>query len=222
LKDGFVFETHCHSYVSDGVSSPELLVRIAFKRGVNVLSVTDHDTFKGSILAWRASRVLGLDVTVIFGVEVLTSWGDVLVYCCEPLGEPLPKVIEELWDLASNSNCILTAPHPFHPFMPSVGLKLVSGARFFNAIEVWNGKSIPVFNIPAIIYAKRLGKPSVSGSDAHVPSAIGDTPTIVYARSSKPEDILEALRRGYVRPTIKMFNMKAFIDDMAWSIYRRV
>ncbi len=222
VEDGFAFETHCHSYVSDGVGSPELLVRIAASRGIRILSVTDHNTFRGSILAWRASRALGLGVTVVYGAEVLTNWGDVLVYCIEPLGEPLPTSLEELRDKAIEGNCVLVAPHPFHPFMPSVGLRLVNGASFFDAVEVWNGKSIPIFNVPALLYARRLGKPGVSGSDAHVPSAIGETPTIVYANPDKPEDVLEAIRKGRANPTIRLASLKSIIEDVAWSIFRRL
>ncbi|MFZ8790134.1 MAG: PHP-associated domain-containing protein [Acidilobaceae archaeon] len=222
VEEGFVFEGHCHSYVSDGASSPELLVRVAVSRGVRVLSITDHDTFRGSILAWRVSRALDLGLTVVYGAEVLTDWGDVLIYCLEPLREPLPVEFGELRDLAGSNNCVLIAPHPFHPFIPSVRLRLVDGARFFDAVEVWNGKSIPVFNIPAIVYARRLGKPAVSGSDAHVPSAVGETPTIVYSSTEKPEDVLEAIRRGLTRPVIKIASMKSIVEDIAWSVYRRI
>ena len=222
VEGGLVFETHCHSYVSDGAGSPEMLVRVAASRGIRVLAVTDHDTFRGSILAWRASKALGLGVSVIYGSEVLTEWGDVLVYCLEPLREPLPRRVEDLRDLADSSNCILVAPHPFHPFMPSVGFRMINGSRFFDAVEVWNGKSIPVFNIPAIVYAKRIGKPAISGSDAHVPSAVGETPTIVYSRTEKPEDVLEAVRRGLTKPTVRIASLKSIVEDIAWSIYRRV
>jgi predicted metal-dependent phosphoesterase TrpH len=220
--DGFVFETHCHSYVSDGAASPELLVRVASSRGVRILSVTDHDTFRGSTLAWRASRALGLDVTVVYGAEVSTTWGDVLVYCLEPMREPLPVDVWELRDEAVKHNCVIAAPHPFHPFMPSVGFRLLRNGGLFDAIEVWNGKSIPVFNIPAIIYARRYGKPAFSGSDAHVPSAVGETPSIVYSKTEKPEDVLEALRRGLVKPTVKLMSLRALVEDIAWSVYRRI
>lgn len=60
VEGGLVFETHSHSYVSDGAGSPELLVRVAASKGIRVLAVTDHDTFRGSILAWRASKALDL------------------------------------------------------------------------------------------------------------------------------------------------------------------
>ena len=218
---GLLFETHCHSYVSDGVGSPELLVRIAASKGIRVISVTDHDTFRGSVLAWRAARYLGLDVLVIYGAEVLTNWGDILVYCLEPLRDPLPYNALELRDLASSNNCLLVAPHPFQPLLPSVGRMLVREPRVFDAVEVWNGKSIPVTNIPAILYAKKLGKPAISGSDAHVPSAVGVSPTVLE-HAEKPEEVLEAMRKGLVKPKIGIPSLRTLLEDIAWSIYRRI
>jgi len=218
---GYVFETHCHSYVSDGAGSPELLVRVAARRGIQVLSVTDHDTFMGSVLASRASKLLNAGVTIIYGAEVLTNWGDILVYCPEPISDPIPPDFMELRDKAKAYNCLLVAPHPFQPLMPSVGRRILESPHLFDGVEVWNGKSIPAFNIPALIYSRRLGIPTLSGSDAHTPSAIGVSPSIVFSSSVKPEDVLEAVGKGLVRPSVRAPSLKALVEDIAWSIRRR-
>lgn len=215
------FETHCHSYVSDGVGSPELLVKLAVRRGIKVLSLTDHDTFRGSVLASRVSQALGVDIIIVYGAEVLTSWGDILVYCSEPLREPLPRDPMVLRDLANDNNCVLIAPHPFQPLMPSVGLR-IREQGFFDGVEVWNAKSPSMFNIPAIIYARRLGKPGLSGSDAHVPSALGLAPTKLNSDVVNVDDVLEAIRRGHVKPTISLPKLRSILEDIAWSLYRRV
>ncbi len=216
-----VFEPHCHSYVSDGVSSPEGLVRRARLRGVDVLAVTDHDTFRGSLLASRVSQLY--DVIVVFGAEVSTVWGDVLVFCPEPLGEPLPRDVFVLRDEASRNNCVLVAAHPFHvPIMPSVGVMLLRFPSVFDAVEVWNAKGLPVFNIPAIMAARRFGKPGVSGSDCHVPSALGVAPTLVEPVGGGVDGVVEAIVKGRVVPTVGFMGFRAVLEDLAWSIYRRV
>ena len=82
-------ELHSHSSVSDGVLDPLDLLRLAKRRGCLGVAITDHDTLEGSLRALKASRLLGLGVTVIVGVEVRTTWGDVLVLCPHvPAGEP--------------------------------------------------------------------------------------------------------------------------------------
>ena len=46
------FDLHVHSkYSSDGVLDPENIVRIARKRGLAGIAVTDHNTIRGGIEA---------------------------------------------------------------------------------------------------------------------------------------------------------------------------
>lgn len=216
-----MFEPHCHSYVSDGVSSPENIVRRAKLRGVHALAVTDHDTFRGSILAYKVSRLF--NVLVVFGAEVLTSWGDILVLCPEPMEEPLPSDPFVLRDEASKYNCALIAPHPFHPPpLPSVGFNVLRHSSVFDAVEIWNAKGLPIFNIPAIIVARRVGKPRVSGSDCHIPSALGVAPTLVDSDGASVEGVVEAILKGRVIPTIGVMGLRAVLDDVAWSLFKSV
>lgn len=59
-------DLHLHSTYSDGVLSPELLAYEAGLAGVNVMAVTDHDTFAGS----DALRAMEQPIPVIAGVEL--------------------------------------------------------------------------------------------------------------------------------------------------------
>jgi len=40
-------DLHTHSYYSDGMISPVQLVRLAKKRGIENLALTDHNSVKG-------------------------------------------------------------------------------------------------------------------------------------------------------------------------------
>ncbi|MCX8196616.1 MAG: PHP domain-containing protein [Acidilobaceae archaeon] len=215
-------ETHCHTYVSDGSASPEALLKSAEKKRLDAIAVTDHRTFRGSVLTQKYAKLVDSRVSVILATEAYTSWGDVLVFCPSPLPEPLPRDPFELRDLAVQGNCVTAAPHPFHPFMPSVKGKLYEAPQLFDAVEVWNGRSMVMFNLLAMRAAKRLGKPGIAGSDAHVPSAVGTAPTIVYAPSARPEDVLEAMRKGKVLPTLGIYSLPNLFRDAAWSIYKKV
>jgi 3',5'-nucleoside bisphosphate phosphatase len=78
---------HSHTFESDGVLAPEALVAMMKARGVEIFSITDHDTL-------RAYEGLSVDgPTLVPGIEINTSWrGEdvhVLGYAF-PLGEDTP------------------------------------------------------------------------------------------------------------------------------------
>lgn len=61
-------DLHSHTTASDGVCSPEELVRLARDAGVSVLGVTDHDTTSGVAAAMAAGDREG--VRVVAGIEL--------------------------------------------------------------------------------------------------------------------------------------------------------
>ena len=50
----FVSDLHTHTTASDGQYSPSELARLAKRRGLEVLAVTDHDTIAGGSEAMAA------------------------------------------------------------------------------------------------------------------------------------------------------------------------
>ncbi|HUE75186.1 MAG TPA: PHP domain-containing protein [Chloroflexota bacterium] len=64
-------DLHAHTTASDGVLTPEQLVRLAIDNGLNVLAITDHDTTDGVDAAVRAAA--GSPVTIWPGVELSTD-----------------------------------------------------------------------------------------------------------------------------------------------------
>ena len=63
-------DLHCHSKLSDGSTGLEDIVFYAKRAGLDVLSVTDHDTLSGISRAEILGKRYGL--TVIPGVEIST------------------------------------------------------------------------------------------------------------------------------------------------------
>src|SRR5690242_14910303 len=63
-------DLHTHSAVSDGTDRPAELVRKAQAAGLDVVALTDHDTFDGLDEAVAAGRELGIEV--VRGVELST------------------------------------------------------------------------------------------------------------------------------------------------------
>lgn len=61
-------DLHCHSKYSDGTTEVDELVLLAKKRGLDAVSVTDHDTLSGSDRAAAFGEKFG--ITVIKGTEI--------------------------------------------------------------------------------------------------------------------------------------------------------
>ncbi|MFT4217410.1 MAG: PHP domain-containing protein [Micropruina sp.] len=84
-------DLHTHSSVSDGTDTPTQLVRKAAEAGLDVLGLTDHDTFDGLREARLAAEAVG--VVVLPGIEMSCQLEGASVhllgYGCNPHFEEL-------------------------------------------------------------------------------------------------------------------------------------
>jgi 3',5'-nucleoside bisphosphate phosphatase len=84
-------DLHTHSSVSDGTDTPEELVRMAAAAGLDVVALTDHDTFDGLNAAVAEGQRIG--VQVLRGMELSCSRGGdsvhLLAYGANPLNADL-------------------------------------------------------------------------------------------------------------------------------------
>jgi predicted metal-dependent phosphoesterase TrpH len=65
-------DLHTHSTFSDGLLSPTELIDLAYRRGVRIMALTDHDTIDGLPEALAAAARYP-DLTLIPGVEISTD-----------------------------------------------------------------------------------------------------------------------------------------------------
>jgi predicted metal-dependent phosphoesterase TrpH len=65
-------DLHSHSWVSDGTLSPVAVVERAYRHGVTMLALTDHDEVAGVVQAHARARVLGM--RLVTGVEISVTW----------------------------------------------------------------------------------------------------------------------------------------------------
>ena len=71
------YDLHCHTTCSDGALSPVALVNRAVDMGVDVLSITDHDT----ISAYQQLGPLDQQpIKVIPGIEFSTQWQNINIH----------------------------------------------------------------------------------------------------------------------------------------------
>ena len=89
-------DLHLHSTASDGVDSPEAIVRQAASLGLPAIALTDHDTVDGVARAAEAGRRLGVEV--VPGIEVSSDYRDnnihVLGYFTDPDAPALRPVLD--------------------------------------------------------------------------------------------------------------------------------
>jgi len=213
---------HVHSNVSDGLLHPiEILVH-ARKADLDVISITDHDSFEGSIKAVRYLQHRGIErPIVIVGCEARTLLGDVLVYCEEPLPR-IPKGFWELVDLSRDGNCILVPAHPFDTARLGMGKSVLVVREYINLIECYNAYSSKRSNGRAYRLAKLLKKPCIANSDAHIPEFIGVYRTRLLESSSSPGEVLETLRKGLVHPMTNSIGVGLWVKRALWSVKRSV
>jgi predicted metal-dependent phosphoesterase TrpH len=218
---GIRADLHLHTLVSDGKPTPQEVVLEAEARGLNVIAVTDHDTFEGSYRAQRFARQRNAEVLVLIGAEIRTEQGDVLVLCGRNGISRVPRRIGELIDVAHAEGCLVVPAHPFDVRRYGIGRKLYQYR--WDAIEVFNAASDPLSNELARKAAIELGLPGIASSDAHVLEAIGSAYTVIEVDTIEDvDDILEAIAKGNVRPVAGRPSLKTLVKAFAWSIERRL
>lgn len=214
-------DLHIHSTESDGKPSPREVVLEAINKGLNAISITDHDTFRGSLKAARYARdITSGELVVVIGAEIRVAEGDILVYCPESPLDRIPRTATELVDEAHANNCITVAAHPYDLIRKGIG-DLVKDIDI-DAIEVFNAHSPPNANERALKVAKELSKPGIANSDAHILDEIGSTYTLYDVEELSPEAVIDAIRLGQTilkpgRPTFS-----AIVKRFMWSVERHI
>lgn len=88
-------DLHIHTTASDGLSRPAEVVAKARENGLDIISVTDHDTYKGFFEAREAGDELG--VTVLPGAEITSDYlgreTHLLAYCFDVASPELKSML---------------------------------------------------------------------------------------------------------------------------------
>ena len=169
------FDLHSHTkYSSDGFLHPAKIVKIAIKKGLNGIAITDHDTIKGG---FEAKKYENDDFKVIIGSEVLTSKGEIIgLYLHDEISS---NDFYDVLDEIKAQDGIIVVPHPFDTFRKSASLtsqdyKLVNSIEIFNSRCVYNK-----FNQKAELFARKNDYGITGGSDAHFANEIGNAGVII-------------------------------------------
>lgn len=85
-------DLHIHSYYSDGVDTPLQIIRSAKVKGLNLISISDHDNLRGYFRGINEAKRWGIDL--VPGVEITTIEHHLLALSFNPFDKQFRNYIE--------------------------------------------------------------------------------------------------------------------------------
>jgi len=164
------YDLHIHSkYSSDGILDPGKIVKVAVKKGLDGIAVTDHNTIKGGLSTKKFETE---NFKVIVGSEIYTTRGEIIgLFLSEEIKS---KEFSEVCDEIRDQDGLIIVPHPFDELRNSSFKIRKEDIKRFDAIETFNSRCIyQKYNKKAGSYAEKNDLSAVGGSDAHFSYEIG-------------------------------------------------
>lgn len=212
------YDLHSHSrYSKDGIMEVRDLLKIAKKRGLDGIAVTDHDTIRGGV---EALKLKPEGIEVICGSEVHTDRGDVIgLYLTEEIkARKHTEVIEEI----KAQGGVAIVPHPFDSMRRSAFWLTENDAPLVDGVEVMNARCVfRRYNDAADSYANAYGKAKVGGSDAHFGAEIGNACTLLEEGADLREAILHKKTVAFGRASSAVFHVRTTALLVQRKINRR-
>ncbi len=101
-----MIDLHLHTTASDGELTPTRLVEVAVERGMEVISITDHDTVGGLAEGGRRAQELGIEF--INGIELSSEWRErevhILGYFIDPENPKLQRELAKIKEARDSRN----------------------------------------------------------------------------------------------------------------------
>lgn len=188
--------------VRESYNTPEKLYRIAKARGMDLVTITDHDAIGGVLtIADRKDVIIGCEITAVFPEDRSQCHIGVLGIDERQHREiqQLRRNIHELLRYLKRQEIFSTLNH-----LASLSAGRLTAAQissvipWVNAIETRNGTRLPSQNRTAVSLAQAYGKVTVGGSDSHTYRGVGRTYMVCEIAQNR-EQFLAELRKGNVR-----------------------
>ena len=206
-------DLHCHSTASEisklGIqrslglpecaTPPEEVYELAKRRGMDFVTITDHDTIDGCLeISDRDDVFISEELTVWFHGEPqavhLLCFG--ITLDDHAWLQEHNRDVEACAEYLHSNEISCSLAHPFYaveaPLSPAHRRKL---AQLFPVWETRNGSRARELNMPAAIYIETHGGTGTGGSDDHAGVDIGRTFTETPPAAT-PEEFLRQIRQG--------------------------
>jgi glycosyltransferase involved in cell wall biosynthesis/predicted metal-dependent phosphoesterase TrpH len=186
-------------HLPECATEPEEVYELARRRGMDFVTITDHDTIAGALaIAHLPGTFISEELTVSFRGEPQAV--HVLCYGITPQDhEWLQRHNDDVETCAaylSEQEITCALAHPFFavraPLMARHRRRL---AQLFPVWETRNGSRAKELNLPAFVYIETHGGTAIGGSDDHAGIDIGRTFTEV-PQCATPREFLAHVRAG--------------------------
>lgn len=190
---------HTHTTNSDGKYTPQQLVKLAEKNGLDFLIITDHNSF--SLNTPKSDKL-----TVIPGIELTKQGGHTNIWGVEkPIDNCECETYDEWLDKMRQAKANGAVTCINHPMCRNCTWRWPLELEKADCLEIWNSPQ-HTDNMKCTEFWQselRKGKkiPIVGGSDYHrdyfVTNLLTNPVTYVYANSRNADDILAAIKAGH-------------------------
>jgi predicted metal-dependent phosphoesterase TrpH len=236
-------DLHCHSVFStfkyfrlantrDSYNRPEEVYRIAKQRGMDFVTLTDHDSIEGCLYLLNKQP----DLTDFFISEEVETWFPetrqrihVNVFGIDERQhseiQRRRSNIYDLHDYLRQERIIASANHMFQNYRlrNSPRHYVEEMLRMFDIFEVKNGAMASQHNrliedLMAVVREKRGSLSLVAGSDAHTLGPLGLVYTVAEAESTS--DFLEKIRSGECLVWGGEMGFRVLLSDVYRMVFR--
>ncbi|HIH44907.1 MAG TPA: PHP domain-containing protein [Candidatus Methanoperedenaceae archaeon] len=197
------YDLHIHSkYSGDSILEPEDIVKLAIKRGLGGVAITDHNTIKGGM---KAKQFETGDFDVIVGSEILTDKGEVMgLFLSDEI--PPGSMHDVVADIRGQDG-IVVIPHPFDEFRKNALFPAEEDVSLIDAVEGFNSRClVHSRNEQAVEFAAQHNLSITAGSDAHLAREIGKAGIIIDS---------EEPREAIIRNNVRIFGKRTSILNQA-------
>ena len=186
-------DSHIHSeYSPDSSSKIDDILKVAAKRNIDIIAISDHNTVDGTSEVLKKTR--NTDILAIPSIEISSSHGHILGFGCE---ENIPRdlspedTIDRIHDLGGLA--IISHPYCFyrHGLLHNYKEKLN-----IDAIETRNARFIVGYcNNKAKNLSIKENLPALGASDAHYYKFVGDCYSLIDCEKDV-DSVLKSISKG--------------------------
>jgi predicted metal-dependent phosphoesterase TrpH len=196
------------------MGSPEEIIKILKKKGLDGMAITDHNNIEGSL---KAIKIAPKNFIVIPGIEISTSNGHIIALNVrETIQRELS--VEETVDKILDLGGIPIVPHLYRNMSGINKDNLMKIRSKVSVIEVFNSCSVPQSNLKTAKLAKELKLGGTGGSDSHNPKYVGWGYTTIDTTDFNVDSIISDINKKKIWGEGETLPLSYRRDRMLYSI----
>ena len=192
----------------DSHNTIEQILSVAHERGLDLVSITDHDSFDAVLHAYSLAQRYG--IIVLPGIEITTTEGHLLAYGIREIIPPHLDIRQTVGLIRAQGGIAV----PAHPFAP--------GGIFFmgrNKNLLWSNlfDGLEIFSIMggvsqrALQTARQFNLAALASTDSKTTTTIGHVYTQIDADALDSRSIIDTIRQRRTTPVVAGHRSRLFI-----------